>query len=452
MPDENFLLCSDRAVQLYEEAKSLPVIDYHNHLVPADIAGNARYKGIYELWLGCDPYKHRLMRICGVPEKYITGEAEPYEKFSKFCEVFPLLTGNPVYDWSLCELKSVFGIDRIPNAGNAREIYDEANAVIADKGFTNNALLEKFNVEYQSPVASLFDDLSPFDGKKCAPSLRADNLLLPDADIAAKLLEKTGKKAEDLDAYAGCVGEVLRDFRRKGASFADTAVDSGFAFLPDDGHTEEYFRKSLRGEPLTKEERFRLATAVLTRLASLYEKNGMTMLLHLGAKRDTSERLRRLAGSTGGFAGAGSIDVDGLCGFLGGCEASGLPKTVLFPLNMADVPRLAVLQGSYSEDGVPSKVQLGAAWWWCDHIMGMRYTLDCISSFGVLSQFIGMTTDSRSVLSFARHDYFRRVLCSYIAEKAAKGEITSDLAVQKRILRMICYENAKSRILPAENK
>lgn len=425
--NENFLLKTDGAVRLYNEyAKDLPIIDFHNHLSVKDIAADRMYEDLTELWLAADPYKHRLMRICGVEEHFITGSATPYEKFEKYCEVFPLLAGNPVYDWSRMELSRIFGIDTLPTKESARYIYDRAGELLRSKEFSNNAILKGFGIEYQSPVAALMDDISGFDGKAVAPSLRGDNLLAPNVELKAQLKEVTGIKITDNASYLKAVCVMLDKFAAAGCRFADHALDSDFFETDTDGSK----------------------AAMLVALGNEYAKRGWTLLLHLGAKRKTSSRLLKLAGPAGGYAAVGnSFDIAAVCDLLGQMESEGsLPDTVLFPLNMSDQAALAVMQGSFSQDGVASKVQLGPAWWWCDHTLGIRNTLSCISSFGAVSRFIGMTTDSRSILSFARHDYFRRILCAWIDEQNTAGEWELPFTMQGEMVKAIAYQNAKNKI------
>ncbi len=425
--NENFLLKTKNAERLYFEcAKNLPIIDFHNHISVADIKADKKYDNIVDLWLTPDPYKHRLMRICGVDEHFITGDAEPSLKFQKYCEVFPLLAGNPVYDWSRMELSAVFGINDPINGQNAKKIYDAVNEKLRTPEFSTKGILSRFGIEYQSPVATLLEDISNFDGENTAPSLRADDLLSPTEKFKAELSTKSGIAISDDATYLKAVGVILDRFSAKGCRFADHSLDAGF------------FEDDLDGKK----------TDLLVALGNEYAKRGWTLLLHLNAKRNTSPRLRSIAGPAGGFAAAGeSFDISALADLLGKMELKGaLPDTVLFPLNMSDQAPLAVLQGSFSEDGTPSKVQLGPAWWWCDHKLGIENTLQCIASFGVVSQFIGMTTDSRSILSFVRHDYFRRLLCSWLDEQNVKCEWDMPLDIQNEIIKKICYENAKLKI------
>lgn len=422
---DNFLLTSEKARYLYETyAKDKPIVDFHNHICVADVQVRRQFANITELWLTTDPYKHRLMRICGVEEYYITGDATDYEKFEKFCEIFPMLAGNPVYDWSRMELARIFGIEDRICKGNAQKIYDRTQQLLGQEDYRADGILRRFPIAYQSPVASLTEDISAFDGKTVAPSLRGDDLLAPAEELKKKLQEITGIAITDDDTYMAAVCLLLDKFAEKGCRFADHALDDGFF-----------------EDPKGQEK-----AAMLKRLALQYEKRGWTLLLHIGAKRATSPRLRQIAGPAGGYAGAGSIGAGKIADLLGEMEASNaLPKTVLFPLNMADQASYAVLQGSFSQDGISSKVQLGPAWWWCDQKLGIENTLSAISSFGVLSRFIGMTTDSRSLLSFCRHDYFRRILCSFIARQNDAQQWDLPTEVLGEMIEKICYKNAKER-------
>lgn len=424
---KNFLLKSNDAERLYYEyAQDLPIIDFHNHLVVADIVENRGYDSLYDLWLASDPYKHRLMRIAGIDEYFITGAATPFEKVEKLFSIFPFLAGNPVYDWGRMELSAIFGIDELPSADNAQYLYDKTREMLSGRDFSTRELLARFNVEYISPVASLLDDISIFNGSSVAPSLRGDDLLLPSDDLKARLAKRTGISILDDESYIAAVSVLLDDFVARGCRFADHALDDGFF-----------------------DECNEAKQGMLVRLAGEYKKRGLSLLLHLDAKRKTSERLARLAGPAGGYAAVGgALNISALTDMLGRMELSGsLPDTILFPLNMSDQAPLAVLQGSFSEDGVASKVQLGPAWWWCDHALGIENTLNAIASFGLVSEFIGMTTDSRSVLSFVRHDYFRRILCSWFAQLCKERDLNLPVDLQGEIIRKISYGNAKKKIV-----
>ena len=450
--NDSFLLSGATARLLYEDhAKALPIVDYHNHINATDVQTNKKFEDLTELWLAPDPYKHRLMRISGIPEQYITGDASPREKFRKFASVFPYLVGNPVYDWSLMELATVFDVNEIPSSENADRIYDTITEMLGSEEYRCGAILSRFGIRYQSPVAGILDDLSPYSRDGFAPSLRGDNLLAPTKALIADLA-CGDNGSTTLDSYLAAIAKRLDQFSAAGCKFADHALDDGFAFIPDDGANDARLARLLGGEKLTEQDSTALKSAILARLGAEYAKRNYTLLLHLDAKRKTSNRLARLAGPAGGYAAVGgSLRVSHVVDLLSAMEdLGGLPKTVLFPLDMKDHAAISVLEGSFSEDHVAAKVELGPAWWWCDHRLGMINTFECISSFGVLSEFIGMTTDSRSILSFVRHDYFRRVLCSWLGEKYDSGIFQTNVRTLGEIVEKISYKNALRRI--GENK
>ena len=444
--EKGFLLNGRLADRLYREyAAELPIIDYHNHLSISALVNDERYDNITDLWISADPYKHRLLRMVGTEERIITGECDPFERFSAFCTAFPMLCGSAVYDFSVLELHRIFGVDDLPCADNARYLYDKLNEQLRSPEFSAKGLLRSFGVEYLSPVRSLTDEVEGHDG--VAPSLRGDDLLRPTAALIKTLSAITGRSISTVDDYLDAVDRRLLAMCSSGCRFSDHSLDDGFTYALDDGKNEERFVRSVSGTLPTGEENA-LASYILRRLSALYAREKMTMLLHIGAKRHTSDRLRRLAGATGGYAGVGSSPTPSSIGdALGDMERhGGLPSTVLCPLNMADMPPLATLGGSFLEDGVSGKVGLGPAWWWCDHSYGIRATLDAQSSFGLLSEFIGMTTDSRSILSFSRHEYFRRIFCSYLAELSEAGHAPKDERLLCEIIKKVCYTNAKNRV------
>lgn len=435
------------AKELYFSVKDLPVIDYHNHLSVADVSENKRYFDIYELWIAPDPYKHRAMRMCGVFEEFITGNATNKEKFIKWCETVPKLIGNPLWQWSHMELSVVFGIDERINGEKAALLYDRCNLFLAENDITVSALLNKFKVEYACPCTSLTDDISCFsDSTRFAPSLRGDDIISPTKDFVRKLADITGRKINSFSDYTYAISQRLKAFKECGCRFSDHALDNGFKFYKNDGKNEERFIQIQDGH-LEAREKEQLASYILTFLGAQYAKLGLTMQLHIGAQRFTSTRLRRAVGSAGGFAGIGnSVDVSALTTFLDCLEQGeyGLPKTIIFTLNPADNALVSVLSGSYAKDGVAGLITQGPAWWWCDHKTGITDVLENIAAFGVLYNFIGMTTDSRSFLSFVRHDYFRRILCDWIAQKVQNGDFTDDRESLCALLKNVCYLNAKN--------
>jgi len=447
MSNEN-LLKNPLAAQLYERfAKELPIIDYHNHLSVQDIVSDRCFENITRLWIATDPYKHRAMRILGIPEHFITGDASDYEKFKKWYLCIPRLAGTPLYDWSIMECRLLFGITLPPFHTPAEEIWQKANGILQQ--LTAKKILEAFNIEYCAPCAGICDDLSPFaELSFVSPSLRGDDMAAPDGAFLQKLQRVSGAAVQTLQDYLAAIEQRILLFKKAGCCFTDHALDDGFHYIPDDGKNEARFLALATGKTLTDADRVVLSSRILRDLGRLYAKHGLAMQLHIGAKRTTSTRLRKIAGPAGGYAAIGKcVDVPSLTALLDDIEQAGvLPKTILFPLTPADHAVMSVLSGSYSRDGMEAVVSQGPAWWWCDHAQGMREMLDHISVYGVLSTFIGMTTDSRSLLSFVRHDYFRRILCQWIAEKVELGQLPDDMTILSDLVRRVCYENVKKNI------
>ncbi|MBR7165588.1 MAG: glucuronate isomerase [Clostridia bacterium] len=444
---KDLLLRSDLARKLYGEVERLPLIDYHNHLSLADIGENRRYMDVFDLWVAPDPYKHRAMRMCGIPEEKITGSAPVKEKFACWCSVFPKLLGNPLYIWSRMELELVFGITEIPCAENAASLYERCNAILKEKEITPAWFMERFGVEKACPCVSVLEDVTVLRNNAVfSPSLRGDDMLRPTPSFLKKLEEATGIEISDLSDFKKAVEKRIDAVIEAGCRFADLAIDNGFVFYPDDGENEKRFSKVLEGT-LSAEEGDRLYSYLLVLLSGIFARRNLVLQLHTGAQRFTSTRLRGLAGAAGGFAAMGnSVSVSSLCALFDAVESgeAGLPKIVLFSLNPADDAMIATLSGSFSKDGVAGLITQGPAWWWCDHKKGMISMLENTASFGTLSNFVGMTTDSRSFLSFVRHDYFRRVLCQQLAEMVQCEDLICSEEELVALAKKLCYENAVS--------
>ena len=445
---QDLLLHSDEARALYRQVAGLPLIDWHNHLSIADLRNDRKFRTITELWVASDPYKHRAMRICGVPEKCISGDASDFDKFAAWWRTLPMLAGNPLYFWSVMELEKVFGVTESPGESSARAMYDLLNEKLAGDGFSARGILEKFNVEYAAPCAGLADDLSQFDGLPgIVPSFRGDDALKLNfpADCGAATL------AELRTYLAGRVTEL----HEHGCRFADHALDGDFTYVPDDGGNDARFAAWRRGElvPGFESDWLCLQSEILRTLAGEYARRGWVLQLHIGALRRTSDRLRVAAGPTGGYASfAGACDMETLVTLLNDLEksAAGMPRVILYTLNPVNHAAFANLSGSFTGDGVRGQVRLGPAWWYCDHRSGIRDCLAKTAAFGVLSVFPGMTTDSRSLLSFVRHDYYRRVMCDFLAEQAAADELPRDMATLSELAEALAYGNAKEMIKETE--
>jgi len=451
MWNEEMLLTTATARKLYHEvAAGLPVIDFHNHLDVADLAEDRNFDGLCELWVISDPYKHRAMRICGVPERLITGDAAPDEKFGAWADTLPKLAGNPLYDWSQLELKRVFGIDEALTPATADAIRARADRMLGDREFSARNILKRFNVAYSAPCAALNDRVESFPTiPGTVPSLRGDDIVAPTREFVNKLAARSGTEIADFDGFREAIGKRLDVFHRAGCRIADHALDDGFRyFAGGESEAAELFLRSLDGT-LPAADAAKLASAILDLSIGEYAKRNWMLQLHVGAHRRTSTRLRNLAGAAGGFAGIGRpCDIDSVVSLLDAAECGkyGLPRTILYTLNPADHAALAVLAGAFPGDAVSGKIQLGPAWWYCDHPDGMRDQFEKTAAYGVLSQFIGMTTDSRSLLSFARHEYFRRVFCGWLGGKAERGEMPDDMEILRELVRAVCFENAKKYI------
>ncbi|MBR5025996.1 MAG: glucuronate isomerase, partial [Victivallales bacterium] len=394
-----------------------------------------------ELWVASDPYKHRAMRICGEKESLITGDADDFDRFAAWSRTLPKLAGNPLYFWSMMELERVFGITEPLTEKNARDIYEQANEKLGHDDLTAQGLLKSFHVEYAAPCVGLADVLSLFDGLSgIVPSFRGDdalNLRLPN-----------DWQPKSLDDLSECLSLRLQALQKHGCQFADHALDSDFVYQPDDGHNNARF-ESWRHGKLPPVEMQYLQSEVLRRLANEYARLHWVLQLHVGALRKTSDRLRRVAGPAGGYATIGnSTDMAALTALLNDMERSqnGMPRIILYPLSPNDLTPFACLTGSFTGDGVRGQIRLGPAWWYCDHRMGIRECLAASAAFGVLSVHPGMTTDSRSLMSFVRHDYYRRVMCDFLAEQAQADELPRDMEILKQLASALAYDNAKQLV------
>lgn len=436
--NSDFLLESALARELYHDhVEGLPIVDYHNHLCPMDLATERRFDNISQLWVEADPYKHRAMRLSGVDEKDITGESGSKDKFRAWARTLPATLGNPLFHWSAMEMKNVFGLDEMPDPSCADKVWDACNERLKEDSFSTMGILRGFGVKVLSTSDDLLDDVTVHSSVrgdiKVTPSLRADSVL----GFAPAWLERLGSP-KTLEEYLAAVDARLDVFSENGCRVADHALDDGWRFVLTDFETAAKLYAAAEFADV------RLKSFVLGHLASEYSRRGWAMLLHIGAQRFTSSRLRSLAGPAGGYASIGNTcDVKSLCAFLDSQDVKGeLPKTGLFTLNPADNAALAVLTGSYSQDGVVGKVQFGPAWWYNDHFYGMTDQLENLAAYSLMPQFIGMTTDSRNVLSFSRHDYFRRILCNWLADKTLRGQFPADEAYIGHIAADISYNNA----------
>lgn len=457
---ENFLLYNSTAERLYHAIKTLPVIDPHNHVDASALAENRRFDNIYQLWIRPDQYKSRIMRNLGVAERLITGDASDYHKFLAWAECLQHTAGNPMLHWSCMELKSVFQIDDMLTPSNAKAIWDQANHMLQQDGFGALDICQKLGVEMMCTSDDLLDSLEYHHetnkrsrGLACLPSLRGDtivNFSQPAfSQWTARLKEVTHVDVRDLNAYQDAVLKRLDFFDTMGCLLSDHSFDSGFRFIPTEFSVASgLFARVLQGEKLSVDDHTRIQSYLIHLLGKEYRRRNWKLQLHIGAQRYTSSRLREVAGPAGGYACIGNTaDVSSLCLLLDGLDRENmLPKTILYTLNPADNPVFATLTGSFSEDGVRGKIQFGPAWWFNDHHEGITQHLLTLSHYGLLSASIGMTTDSRSILSFLRHDYFRRILCNLIGEWAESNKLPQDFSYLHALVSNVAYHNCKNWI------
>ncbi len=399
---EDFMLHGDTAKKLYHEtAKDLPIIDYHCHISPKMIAENYQFQNAHELFLGGDHYKWRQLRTNGVPEKYITGDASDYEKWQAFAKTMPYLLGNPLYHWTHLELKRYFGIDALLSEETCKEIWDAVNQKLACAEYRVQGLIQKSNVE----VICTTD--APGDTLEYHKAIRKMD------GFSAKVIPAFRPDLEKLDSG---IGEQMDYFHQNGCRLSDHAVDKMDADIIDE----------------------------LVYLGEEYAKRGWVWQLHIGALRNNNTRMLQQLGPDTGFDSTNDFRIaEGLAEILDRLERKDcLPKTILYVLNPADNYVIGTMTGNF-QGGVPGKIQFGAGWWFNDQRDGMEAQMRALANLGMLSRFVGMLTDSRSFVSYTRHEYFRRILCNLIGGWVDKGEYPKDMEKLKEIVAGICYGNAK---------
>ncbi|MDD6022316.1 MAG: glucuronate isomerase [Acutalibacteraceae bacterium] len=453
---EDFLLETEEAKQIYNDfAKDMPICDYHCHLSPKEIYENKSPKNITELWLSGDHYKWRIMRACGIDEEFITGSGEDKEKFVKFACSLQYAIGNPLYHWAHLELKKYFGITTPLNIKTAGEIYEKANEKILCGDFRPQTLIQKSNVKYicttDDPTDSLEyhlllhkEDIS----FKVYPTFRPDRALdIDKADFPQyikKLSDVCGAEINDIDALVGALYSRADFFSSVGCRVSDHSFGV-VPFIPADKNVcNSIFTKALSGALPSFEEVQAYKTYVFTALCKKYKELDWCCEIHIGALRNNNTSMFNKVGPDSGFDSMNDKEVaQPLSGLLDSLNTAGiLPKCVLFNLNSKDNLVLAATTGNFQSSDAECKIQFGPAWWYLDTIDGMTAQMKTLASVGVLGKFIGMETDSRSFTSYARHDYFRRILCSVVGDWINRGMISDDKDIIKEIIEGICYNNA----------
>lgn len=456
---DDFILKNETARALYHQsAESLPIIDFHNHLNPQEIYEDRCYDNLAEVWLGGDHYKWHAMRANGVPEELITGDGDPYEKFLAWADTVQNCIGNPLYHWTHLELKRYFGIDDVLTPETAPAIWEKCNALLKTPEYSIRNLLKMQNVEVLCTTDDPIDDLKWH--KKLAeegfeiqvlPTFRPGRALDIEkddfADYIAQLGECTDLEIHSLDDVLQALKKCLAYFIEAGCRVTDHSLESDF-FLPASLEEADYiYQKRMSGETLSLEETAKYHGFVLTELGREYSRNNLVMQLHIGAIRNNSLRMFQHLGDDTGFDSLNDFNyAPQLSALLNAMDLTEeLPKTVLYYLNSKDADMLAAMAGNYQSNtqNIRGKVQLGSAWWFCDHKRGMERQMNALADTGLISTFIGMLTDSRSFLSFPRHEYFRRILCNLIGSWVEDGEYPADMPYLNTLVQNICYTNAK---------
>lgn len=452
---KDFLLNNEPAVKMFEAANEMPIFDWHCHLSPKEIYENEQPEDIAQLWLAGDHYKWRAMRSCAVEEKYITGEASGYEKFKAFASIMPSLIGNPMYHWCHLELQRYFGIYDILNAENADKIWEKANAAIKAGGFTPRELIEKSNVSHlcttDDPADSLeYHKLIAETDFKCKvlPAFRPDKALgidLPSWRPWLADMEKTAGRA--IGGFAQLC-DVLKERMEFFDSMGCCASDHAFAYVPyetaSEKELEEIFAKAKNGEAVSVKEADKFKTALLGFLAAEYAEKGWRMELHIGPMRNNNTLMFNKIGPDAGFDSIDDREIAvKLSRFLDSLAVKEkLPGTILFTLNPKDNYVLGSMLGNFQNSDAESKIQFGSAWWFNDNIDGMREQMKALANLGALGKFVGMVTDSRSFLSYPRHEYFRRIMCGLLGDMVEQGLYPYDEETLCGIACDISYNNA----------
>ncbi|MCD0488733.1 glucuronate isomerase [Pedobacter sp. MC2016-14] len=457
--DENFLLNNDTAVTLYHEyAKGMPIIDYHCHLLPNQIAEDKNFENLTQVWLYGDHYKWRAMRANGVDESYITGDKSDWEKFEKWAETVPYTLRNPLYHWTHLELQRYFDVYDILSPATARKIYDECTAKLQTPEYSVRNMMRKMKVEAVGTTDDPIDDLSyhqqiKADGfeVKILPAFRPDKAMNAD-DLPAlmtyigKLEEVSGMSITDFEGYLAALKSRHDYFAANGCSLSDHGLEQLYAEDYTESELEAIFSKILSGSELSAQEVLQFKSAMLVYFAHWDHEKGWVQQFHLGALRNNNARMLANLGPDTGLDSIGDFSqAQSLSKFMNKLDSTDqLAKTILYNLNPADNDLFATMIGNFNDGTVAGKIQFGSGWWFLDQKQGMISQLNSLSSMGLLSRFIGMLTDSRSFLSYPRHEYFRRILCNLLGEDVENGEIPEDMELLGKMIQDICYTNAKN--------
>lgn len=455
---EDFLLSTPAARRLYHEyAKDEPILDYHCHLPPKDVAENRRFANLFEIWLEGDHYKWRAMRANGIPEKFVTGDASPKEKFLAWARTVPATLRNPLYHWTHLELKRYFGIEELLDENSAERIWDQANALLAGESLRAWGILEKFKVRAVCTTDDPADDLrwhrqiaaSPLK-TKVFPTYRPDRAFLVDRpDVFNAWLGRLAAAANvdiaDFQSFLDALKKRHDAFHELGCRLSDHGLNVCFATPCSQEKAAEIFEKARAFIPVSPEDQQQFASFMMLFFGRLDAEKGWTKQLHLMARRNNNTRRFRELGPDTGFDSIGDWpQMDALGAYMDLLESEGaLPKMILYNLNPAWNYAFATMIGNFQDGSIPGKIQFGSGWWFLDQKEGMEWQINALSNCGLLAHFVGMLTDSRSFMSYPRHEYFRRTLCNLVGEDMEKGLLPADYDLVGGMVRRICYANAE---------
>jgi len=456
--DENFLLQTETAQRLYHEyAKELPIIDYHCHLPPDQIAADLNFNNLTHAWLYGDHYKWRAMRTNGIDESYITGGKTDFEKFEQWAATVPYTLRNPLYHWTHLELQRYFDVHELLSPATAKQIYDDCSAKLQTPEYSVQGLIKKMKVETicttDDPLDNLeyHQQLAQNNVVKVLPAFRPDKAMNAD-DITAlnayinKLEEVANVSIGDFDSYLQALKQRHDYFAANGCSVSDHGLEQMYAEDFTDAEIRTIFGKIRGGEVLTLGENLKFKSAMLFHFAIWDHEKGWVQQFHLGALRNNNTRLLTQLGPDTGFDSIGDFSqARALSTFLNKLDTEDrLAKTIVYNLNPADNELMATMIGNFNDGSIAGKVQFGSAWWFLDQKDGMTKQMNALSNMGLLSRFIGMLTDSRSFLSFPRHEYFRRLVCNLFGDDIENGELPNDIEWTGKIVQDICHYNAKN--------
>jgi len=454
---DDFLLGNKTARRLYHEfSEGKPIIDFHCHLSPAMISDDRQFENLGQIWLEGDHYKWRAMRSNGIPEKYCTGDAPQYEKFEKWAETVPAVIGNPLYHWTHLELARYFNIFDLLSPATSGKIYDKASEMLRSMEFSTRSLIKKMKVEVICTTDDPSDTLEHHKKLKGSfeipvlPTFRPDNVVKTDDPLKfshyiSRLGESAGVSVDSFESLVEALDKRHEFFHSMGGRLSDHGLDRFYYSQFEYDQVNKIFHRLLKGRMIDADETEKYRTAIMVELCRMNHKRGWTQQFHVGAMRNNNSRMFRLMGPDTGWDSIG-IPQDALkmSAFLNALDNTDqLAQTILYNLNPADNEMMVAMAGNFNDGSRPVKVQYGAAWWFLDQKTGMEKHLKDLSALGILGRFVGMVTDSRSFLSYPRHEYFRRIACNFVGEEVEKGTIPDDDGLLKPLIEGISYNNAR---------